>query len=172
MQPLRIYDYLERSRQRIFEKVRALSAEQYAQQFPIGLGSLDKTLTHVMTSEWYYVQRMCGRDVPPYETWPIREEDPPPFAALETAWARQAVDTRAALDAVRDAWDEPIEYRVTADDGRLMIVTASPADQFTQLVLHEVHHRAQAVNMLRHLGAGSLGDLDFNALMFPRRDAE
>jgi uncharacterized damage-inducible protein DinB len=53
-----------------------------------------------------------------------------------------------------------------------MIVTASPADQFTQLVLHEVHHRAQAVNILRHLGVESLGDLDFNALMFPRRDAE
>ena len=172
MQPLKIYDYLVLSRQRVFEKVRGLDAEQYARQFPIGVGSLGGTLAHVMSSEWYYVQRMLGRDVPPYEQWPIRSEDPPPFAALEAAWARQVADTRAAIDATRDAWDEPLAYRVTNDEGRRMIVSASPADQFTQLVLHEVHHRAQAVNMLRQLGAGSLGDLDFNWMMFPRRDAD
>jgi uncharacterized damage-inducible protein DinB len=172
MEPRKIYDYLVLVRQRMFDQVRALSPEQYAQRFPIGLGTLGRTLAHVVSSEWYYVQRMTGRDVPAYETWPIRAEDPPPFAALEAAWIKQADDTRGALGATRDAWHEPIEYLVTADDGRRMIVTASPADQFTQLVLHEVHHRAQAVNMLRHLGAGSLGDLDFNALMFPRRDAE
>jgi uncharacterized damage-inducible protein DinB len=53
-----------------------------------------------------------------------------------------------------------------------MIVTASAADQFTQLVLHEVHHRAQAMNMLCHLGvAVATEDIDFNALMFARRAA-
>ena len=172
MDPHKIYHYLELVRGKVLEKARALSAEQYAQEFPIGVGSLAATLTHILSSEWYYVQRMRRRDVPPYETWPIRHEDPPPLAALEAAWAKQAEETRAAIDATRDAWHEPFEYRVTSDEGLRLIVTCSAADQFTQLVLHEVHHRAQAINMLRQVGAGSLGDLDFNWLMFPRRAAE
>lgn len=170
MHPLRTYDYLIRARQRVFDWVRPVSASGYARVFPIGLGSLARTLTHTMTSEWYYIQRMFEREVPPDDQWPIREDAPPPFAMLESAWGEQAVSTRAALEGVRD-WDAPIEYRVTTDDGRPVIVTCMAAGLFTQLVLHEVHHRAQALNMLRHLGVAIEGDLDFNAMMFERRPA-
>ena len=169
MNPRKTYDYLVLSRQRVFDKVRNLSAEQYAQEMGIGHGTLGRTLTHILSSEWYYVQRMQRRDVPPYEQWSIRWEEPPPFAALEAAWTRQADDTRAALDTVRD-WDEPIEYRVTTDDGRPVIVTASAGDIATQLVLHEMHHRAQVMNILSRLGLG-VGDIDYNLLMYDRRDA-
>ena len=65
-------------------------------------------------------------------------------------------------------WGERVEHRVTDDDKREDIVTATPADLFTQLSLHETHHRAQALNMLKHLGV-TFGDLDFNALMPGRR---
>jgi uncharacterized damage-inducible protein DinB len=71
---------------------------------------------------------------------------------------------------VRD-WDEPIEDRVTTDDGRAVIVTASAADIFTQLALHEVHHRAQAMHILTRLGVG-VGDIDYNLLMYQRREVE
>ncbi len=169
MEPLRIFDYLTLARQRVFEWVRPLSDEQYAREFPIGPGTLGRTLTHIMISEWYYEQRIRQRDVPPYEAWPIRSESPPPFAALEAAWRKQADDTRAALEAVRD-WNAELEYRVTTDDGRRMIVTASAAGLFTQLILHEAHHRAQAMNVLRQLGI-AVEDLDFTALMFERREA-
>ena len=166
--PLHTYDYLTRARQRVFDGVRPLAPSDYTRTFPIGLGSLARTLTHIMTSEWYYLQRMLGREVPPDDQWPIREDAPPPFAILESAWGEQARSTRAALSTVRD-WDAPIEYRVTPDDGRPVIVTCTGAGLFTQLAFHEVHHRAQALNMLRHLGATIEGDLDFNAMMFDRR---
>ena len=169
MEPLKTYDYLTLTRQRVFEMVRPLSAEQHAREFPIGRDTIVRTLTHIMISEWYYVQRILGRDVPPDEQWPIQEESPPPFTALETAWIEQADHTRAALTAVRD-WSVDLEYRVTEDDGRPVIVTASAADIFTQLVLHEVHHRAQAMNMLRHLDV-TAEDLDFNTFMYVRREA-
>lgn len=171
MEPLRIYDYLSLSRQRILDWARPLSAEQYAREFAIGRGTLGRTLTHILGSEWYYVERMQGRDVPPYERWPIREEEPLSLAALEAAWSEQAGRTRAAVGAVRD-WKAAIEYRIINDDGRPEIVTASAADIFTQLVLHEVHHRAQAINMLRQLGV-KVGDvdIDFNAMMYKRRAA-
>ena len=68
-------------------------------------------------------------------------------------------------------WDEPIVYRVTRDDGRRIIVTATAADIFTQLALHEVHHRAQVMNILTRLGVG-VGDIDYNLLMYQRREAQ
>jgi uncharacterized damage-inducible protein DinB len=169
MEPLRTYDYLTRARARIFDWVRPLDADQYARVFPIGLGSLARTLTHIMICEWLYVQRMLGRPVPPYKEWPIRDEEPPPFAALETTWTAQAAQTLASLAAVRD-WTTDLEYRVTADDGAQKIISASPSDIFTQLVLHEVHHRAQTMNMLRHLGIAA-EDIDFNTLMYKRPPA-
>ncbi len=169
MEPLRTYDYLQLARRRVFDWVRPLSPEDYARLFRIGLGTLGRTLTHIMISEWYYVQRMQGHAVPPDDQWPIQDHRPPPFAAIEAAWVEQAGQTRAALGAVRD-WKAPLEYQVTADGGLPMIVIASPADLFTQLALHEVHHRAQAMNMLRHLGVAA-EDIDFNALMYKRRPA-
>ena len=73
---------------------------------------------------------------------------------------------RKALRAVRD-WDAPFEYPGTRNPRR--IITATPADIVALLAFHEVHHRAQAMNMLRHLGVAT-ADLDFNALMFPVRE--
>lgn len=169
MDPLRLYDYLTHARQRVFGWVRPLSEEQYARQFPIGPGTLGRTLTHIMISEWYYIQRMQGREVPPYDQWPIRDDQPPPFAQLEATWHKQAAATRAALSDVPD-FSATLQYHVIDDDGAEIIVTASPADLITQLALHEVHHRAQAMNMLRHLGV-VVDDIDFNTLMYDRRPA-
>jgi uncharacterized damage-inducible protein DinB len=149
--------------------VRRLTPEQYTAEFPIGLGTLARTLTHVMICEWYYVERMAERDVPPYAQWPIQDERPPAFAALEGAWAQQEGRTRAALGAVGD-WDRRVEYTVQ-DGGKRKRVRASVADIFTQLALHEVHHRAQAMNMLRRLGVESR-DLDFNTLMYEQEEID
>jgi uncharacterized damage-inducible protein DinB len=167
MQPLRTYDYLVLVRRRIFDWVRPLSAEQYSRKFPAWARTLGQTLTHIMVSEWYYAQRIMNREIPPYEEWPIKDENPPPFSEMERIWTIQAADIRAALSAVRD-WNVELSYRGGEED-RPQMVTATAADQFTQLVIHEVHHRAQVLNMLRELGI-EVGDLDFNFLMFKRQD--
>lgn len=168
MNPSKTYDYLVLARRRILDWVRLLTPEQYTRRFPIGLGSLARTLTHIMSSESYYVERMIGHDVPPHDQWPIRDEDPPAFAILDAAWDEQATRTRAAIGSIRD-WTSELEYEVSID-GVPTIINASPADIFTQLVLHEVHHRAQAMNMLRHLGIAA-EDIDYNTLMYRRRPA-
>ena len=167
MDPLKTYDYLVLARDKIFQWVRPLSADQYAREFPIGLGTLGRTLTHIMICEWAYVRRIEGLEVPPYEQFPFQDETPPAFNTLETAWIDQAKQTRTVIRAVRD-WNREFDYRTTRNE-RQMIVTATPADIFTQLVLHEVHHRAQAMNMLRQLGV-AVEDIDFNELMFTRRE--
>jgi uncharacterized damage-inducible protein DinB len=167
MQVLKTYGYLTRSRERIFDRVRSLSAADYAREFPIGLGTVGRTLTHVMICEWTYVERIAGRDVPPYAEFPIQDENPPPFAALEEEWIAQAARTHAVLSEVKD-WTAELEYRTVADIGPRKIVTATYDDLFTQLAFHEIHHRAQVMNILRHLGI-TLEDIDYNTLMYRTR---
>jgi uncharacterized damage-inducible protein DinB len=166
MEPLKTYDYLVLAREKVFGWVRPLSEEQCTRQFPIGLGSLARILTHIMICEYVYALRIDGRDVPPYEQFPFQDETPPPFAGLEAAWKEQACRTRVVIQSVRD-WNKTIEYPTMFSDPP-QIVTASLSDQFAQLAFHEVHHRAQAMNILRQFGV-KLDDIDYNALMTRRR---
>lgn len=167
----RTYDYLLIARAKVLDQARTLTPEQYLQPFPIGLSTLARTLTHTMICEWYYIQRMLSLPTPPYPQWPIQDEHPPAFPELERAWTEQAERTKAAIDAIAD-WTVPITYTVVDTHAPAphptIEVSATAADIFTQLVLHEVHHRAQAMNILRHLGR-KLPDLDYNEFMYHRR---
>jgi len=168
MDQLRTFDYLLLSRGRVLDAARTLSPERYTQRFDIGPGDLATTFTHMLISEWYYVERLLERPVPDYEHWEIKDESPLPFGELESKWRTQSEATRAAIEGERD-WGRSITYRVKDDDGRLVEATCNAMDMFTQLALHEVHHRAQALNMLRRLGKPVEGDIDFNAMMYERR---
>jgi uncharacterized damage-inducible protein DinB len=174
MDPLKIYDYLIKSRERVFDAVRPLTPEQYQRSFTIGLKTIGSTLTHIMISEWYYIERLEGKTVPPYDQWPIKDENPPAFEVIEKTWREQAKKTRAAVAAESSAsgsdWSRTITWLGFPDDsrgGKRFQITATAGDLFTQLSLHEVHHRAQIMAMLRELGK-PLEDLDYNAMMFER----
>lgn len=172
MDPLRIYDYLIMARERVLDAVRPLAPQQYLQEFTLGLKSIGTTLAHIMISEWYYIERLEGRLVPPYDQWPIKYEDPPAFDVLEKTWREQATNTRASIAAERD-WNRRITYLSFPDDhGKRYHITATAGDFFTQLALHEVHHRAQLMAMLRELGdaAAPLQDIDYNEMMYQRRE--
>ena len=171
MNHLRTFDYLLLTRAKLLGAARALSPEQYAQTFDIGPGDLATTFTHMLISEWYYIERLLGRPVPDYEHWEFQDERPLAFGDLEPRWSAQSEATRRAIEGERD-WGRTIVYRVRDDDGRLVEATCSAMDMYTQLVLHEVHHRAQAMNMLRTLGATIEGEIDFNATMYTRRFVE
>ncbi|HZW08068.1 MAG TPA: DinB family protein [Phycisphaerales bacterium] len=170
MEPHRIYDYLTLARARVFDRVATLSAAQHVQVFPIGLGSLNATLTHTMMAEWFYIRRIERAPVPAYKEWPHRYETPPGFEVIRPFWEGLAEETRRVMRGVRD-WDAPISYLAMLDEGETgpaRTITATAADIFTQLAMHEVHHRAQVMAMLRQLGA-PVEDLDFSSLMYARR---
>lgn len=167
MEPTRIYDYLLASRERLFDAVRRAGPDGFGRPFPFGLRTLGVTLTHMMNAEWYYLERIEGREVPPYESWPVQDERPPALDELERRWRGQGDRVRAVLGGVRD-WSRRVAWIGFPDDqGRRFRIAASVGDLVTQLVLHEVHHRAQAMVMLRELGS-PLEDVDFNATMFER----
>lgn len=170
MDALRTYDYLMLVRSRVMDSIRGLSDEQYRREFPFALKSVASTVTHIMISEGFYVERMLERAIPPYEKWPIKYEAPPTFDVIEATWGPQATRVRKAIAAERN-WKRTIRYTTFADDqGRQFEVTTSPSDIVTQLALHEVHHRAQIMAMLRLIpGASPVEDIDFNDVMYQKR---
>lgn len=172
MNPTRIYDYLALSRERVMDAVRRLTPAAYRREFAFGLKTMGSTLTHIMIAEWYYIERLEGRTVPPYAEWPFQYERPPAFEVIDQTWREQAKRVRAAVAAEGD-WNRTISYPSFPDDrGRRYYITATAGDFFTQLALHEVHHRAQVLAMLRELGdaATPVQDIDFNDMMYDRRE--
>ncbi|MFI4882830.1 MAG: DinB family protein [Phycisphaerales bacterium JB064] len=168
---LKTYDYLVKARERLFAQARPLTPRQHAEVFEIGLGSLLRTFAHISGAEWYYIQRLTGAELPPMDQWPIMDEKPPALPVIEAMWLEQAGKTRAALAAVGD-WGAEVSYEVTlskTEGERPRRVIATAADMFTQLVMHEVHHRAQAMNILRHLGV-AVEDVDYNEMMYRFED--
>ena len=168
MDPLRVYGYLATARTQLFDWIRPLTPEQYEQEHPIGLRSLARTLHHVKAAERSYMRRVRGRTEPLDPAAPEDDPDigggvPLPFDVLESGWLVQAAQTSADLAAVTD-WDTPQIYTTTWE-GRPYAYRASPADIFSQLAFHEVHHRAQALHMLRRLGVETT-EVDYNVLMW------
>ena len=170
MQPLKMYDYLIRTRGNVLDAVRPLTPEQYTRAFPIGLSTIASTLTHLMISEWYYIERLQSRIVPPYAQWPIHYETPPAFAIVESTWREQMARIRDIIAAETD-WSHRLAFdSFPNEQGKRFHVSMTAGDLIAQLSLHEVHHRAQLMAMLRLMGDGvkPLSDIDYGALIFER----
>ena len=166
MEYVHVYDVLTQARQRLFDWVRPLIQEQYTRRFPFGLGTLRATLIEIARVELVYGKRLREEPIPPPplpDTFPISETRQPTFADLDKAWTEQARETRATLARIKD-WSRTVSRRIEQGD-KVIISTASKADIATQMLMHEVHHRAQAMAMLRQLGvdAQNLDYISFTA---------
>ncbi len=167
MNPVRIYEVLTLARHRLFDWMRPLSQEEYTREFAFGLRTLRATMTEIARTELYLSMRLREERLPPWEDWPISETRQPTFSALEAAWAAQAAKTHATLAAVTD-WSQFVTTQVTRPD-KILVLTATRDDIATQLLLHEVHHRAQAMAMLRQLGIEAQ---DLDHISFVQKRAE
>ena len=72
---------------------------------------------------------------------------------------------------MRDDWNREFDYISTSRDEKKVAITVAPSDIFTQMVVHEVHHRAQVMTMLRELGH-PLENLDYGYFMYKRREVD
>lgn len=167
--PLEAYDYLVLARSRLLGWVGQLSEEQYVREFAIGHRSVRATLVHVASAEWGYVRRLRGEPVPPLQERPFSRFNAEPFAPFERAWAEQAQQTRATLREVQD-WSRPVEY-VASFGGKTRRFRTTAAGLATQLLFHEVHHRAQVMHMLKQMGFPA-ENLDYSALAFEVAEGE
>ncbi len=136
---------------RIFQFALHLAAEELDREFPMGRGSLRKTLLHLLDAERWWQGNWQGTTLP--------------FPHSPTA---------ASLHEVQKAWHSIAKHRTQMLDelgamGLQRVVSASVGagvwqfrvgESLLQLSVHGTLHRAQALNMLRQLGYEPPG-LDF-----------
>ncbi|MDQ7844198.1 MAG: DinB family protein [Armatimonadota bacterium] len=155
------YDVLSRARETLFDWIRPLDQARYTQAFPFGLHTLRRTMVEIAAAEGWLAMRIREEPFPvpfDWEEWPISERACPTFAALEAAWRLQMPQTRATLAAITEP-GRIVENRMVGRR-RIAIYRAAQGDLAMQLLMHEVHHRAQAMAMLRQFGIEAQ-DLDY-----------
>jgi uncharacterized damage-inducible protein DinB len=140
----------------LLRRCRTLTSEQFHQRFEIGLGSLHDTLRHIIGAMLRWADRIGER--------PLRD-------SIEKSGRTYSPDELREL--LRQAHEDLFGVvRRVAADGRLnekmqFVAPDTPAYTFTRcsaivhVATHGMHHRAQALNMLRRLGLPPLEmDLD------------
>lgn len=159
MHPIEHYDILHRARDEITVVVEELTPDEYTRAFPFGLKTVRATLVHMAGAEWIYGVRVRGEEFH-FEDRPFRDERYPDFSGLAADWKELAQSTRAWLRSETD-WQRRIEYTARMPGGKLLQIVTTPEKTAFQMLYHEVHHRAQVMAMLRHLGR-SVENLDFS----------
>lgn len=166
--PAGVYEYLVKARAKLLEWVRPLTLEQYTKEFPFGKKTIRDTLVEIPLAEWLYGTRLVGETVPPRDQQPFVRYYQTDFAPLEDAWRELADRTRRILRGERD-WARPVEYIVRPPNRPAVQIRATAGGLATQLICHEVHHRAQVMAMLRQFGIPA-ENLDYTAMMVTRME--
>ena len=158
------FDYLLQARGRLLGWVREQPSTVYTRTFPIGLRSIRATFVHTAAAEWAYVQRLGGRSVSPAGS-PFTVEERPDFEPFVAAWERQSPVTQRTPADLGDS-RRPAEFvwRMGPKPSRVQTTAGGVAGQ---LLMHEVHHRAQVMAMLRQTGVAA-ENLDYSVLMWER----
>jgi uncharacterized damage-inducible protein DinB len=146
---------------RLLEASGPLSDEQLDRGFDMGPGSLRRTLIHIWAGESVWLARWMGKA----ETrWPD-EAERLPLAEIQRRFGATWVERARFLATLADA---DLAREQVYRDSKGSLFRAKLGNMLIQGVTHSLHHRAQAVNMLRHVGAG-LVELDY--MMWERRPA-
>jgi uncharacterized damage-inducible protein DinB len=126
---------------------RPLTPEQFHRRFDIGPGSLHDTLTHILGAMRTWTETLAGTD---------------PRPRLESDGQHRTPDQLLSLlDEITHEFQSQAHRLPLSDlttrrlrDGRTLQITRGAA--LMQVTTHAMHHRAQCLNMLRHLGVTPL----------------
>jgi uncharacterized damage-inducible protein DinB len=145
--------YSDWANDQLLHAAGGLSDVQLDQPFEMGPGSLRRTLLHIWAGESVWLERWKGKAETP---WPD-ESERVSIAALDERFRDTWTRRTAWLDALANTkLAESVVYR----DSKESRFSAALGDMMLQMCLHSHHHRAQAVNMLRRLGAAA-PELDY-----------
>ena len=129
----------------ILDACRPLTDDQFHQNFEMGLGSLHDTVTHIIGAMRGWGDLIGGR-----EQRPRLEADPP-----RSIDELKALHDDIAADFANSATGHPTEEIVSGSrGGREYSFTRGAV--VVHVATHGMHHRAQCLNMLRHLGVDPL----------------
>lgn len=145
--------YSDEMNRRIMTASNTIDSDKLDDGFDMGLGTLRKTLLHIYVAEKIWLERWKANGEvpwPPYETSQTPAEI---LAECETVWAS------------RDRFLETVDdVKLFAEqmyrDSKGSRFQATLHEMILQGINHSVHHRAQAVNMIRRLGGPGI-EVDF-----------
>lgn len=121
-----------------------LSPDQFQQAFEMGPGSLHDTVTHIIGAMRGWTDFLSG-----HEFRPRPEGERRSVAELFTMLDEAAQDLAAVVRA------HPLDEAVTRErSGKSYTFTRGAV--LSHVATHGMHHRAQCLNMLRHLGVTPL----------------
>jgi uncharacterized damage-inducible protein DinB len=138
------------ARDRMFDSVSSLMADQFVQPLGNSFSSVRDTLVHIYSAEWVWFMRWQGTS----PTEPLKPQDYPDLATVTAEWRDLESRIRAYVDGLDD------ELVLRALDYRQMNGQAfrSPIWQMVQHVVnHGTYHRGQVATLLRQLGAKPAG---------------
>lgn len=130
----------------ILQACAPLTPEQFHRQFEMGPGSLHATATHILMA---------------MQTWTDVLNQKPPRPRLDQDGAvRTPAQLLDLLDQTCADFSTAVKAKPLSDtvqrvrDGKTMTFTHGTV--FTHVMTHNMHHRAQCLNMLRHVGVQPL----------------
>jgi uncharacterized damage-inducible protein DinB len=136
-----------------------LSDSQFHRCFEIGPGSLHDTLTHIIGAIFRWSDRIGGSPLRPSIEGRAPGDPAPmtrrPVQELLALNDQACADFAAAVTQVRPQLAEARDWTLGPDTYRFTVSAA-----VIHVTNHGMHHRAQGMNMLRHLGKPMNADLD------------
>jgi uncharacterized damage-inducible protein DinB len=163
----RLQQHRRWTNQQLLEAARRLHPDQLRQAQPIGQGSLWKTLTHLVSAEYVWLEAMLGNEDPllPGDApgkLPGNQEGNGAFTSLdELAAFWEQLDRR---------WDDYLAQLTGHELSEIVCKTSTMlgpdtrrevrrGDVLLHVCTHAQYTTAQAVNILRRLGADPLPDV-------------
>jgi uncharacterized damage-inducible protein DinB len=129
----------------VLASMEPLPPERLHQRFEIGPGSLHDTLVHIVGAMRIWTDVLALRPVRPWI------DDSP----RRTVAALRRLHDEAAADLAGSARAGPLD-QVLERERLGEVYRYTRAAILMHVATHAVHHRAQALNMLRHLGVSPL----------------
>ena len=142
----------------LLDRCAQLTDEQFNRRFPIGLGSLHDTMNHIIGCLEAWMTRVHGG----------KPERSPRPQAVEQFRSRNDASTRAVTELIEHLKQtNTIDRRCVATfestTGGQVEFHFTASSGLVHALVHGTHHRAQALNMLRHLNLGQpLPELDIS----------
>lgn len=141
-----LFHYNDWGRDKVLSAAAGLGDAELDRSFEMGSGSLRKTLQHLWAAERVWLDRWIAAG------W-AKLVEPEAGLPIATLWDRFR-RTAGERDAFVSRLDEGgLARTVTYTSQKGEMLTFTHRAMMLHVCNHGTHHRAQAVNMLRHLGA-------------------
>jgi uncharacterized damage-inducible protein DinB len=143
-----------------------LSEAQLRQPFPIGQGSIWKSLLHLHAGEYVWLEALLGNDDPllPGDLpgrLPGNQQGPHGIASLadlRQKWAELEDRWQAYLSALPPAALDEVVYKKSTSSGLGQRLGTRRSDVLLHVSTHAQYTTAQVINMFRHAGVENLPD--------------